>query len=445
FLIVQTFLFQSSVQTFSNVLETKQDVAWNDLPLSGKKSVVSSLLQVLDESSLLLAETSSDDGSFSLVKANVLLSLQVLKSKNAKTMFFPVFGEIASENEAMNWMNMQDRLIIPHQAIEDYAKNGMYKVVFTAFNRLHNLLKPSSAIFQPTHGHISDNITRIINSRVIGAALDRRGNLKLYQPVVITLKHLVEENVTNPVCVYWDLHTRDWSAQGCWIESTNKSYTVCLCDHLTNFAVVMDLQMDMVTPVDLHHLHMIITTSCAFSVAALLLTVIILFSLSLDLSEDSTFIHRNMFLCLLISELVFLVGIKQTKHYIPCAIVAGLLQYLFLVIFSWMFFECYHQYVILIRSCNTKKEKFCWYYAAAYIIPGIITGTSAVVDPKSYGTEKYCWLQSDNYFVFSFVGPAVSIIFGGLVFLCITLCMFSHNLSMTSTLKDKDSANLQNY
>ncbi|KFM77943.1 Latrophilin Cirl, partial [Stegodyphus mimosarum] len=64
-------LLQSSVQTFSNVLETKQDVAWNDLPLSGKKSIVSSLLQALDESSLLLAETSSDDGSFSLVKANV--------------------------------------------------------------------------------------------------------------------------------------------------------------------------------------------------------------------------------------------------------------------------------------------------------------------------------------------------------------------------------------
>lgn len=47
----------------------------------------------------------------------------------------------------------------------------------------------------------------------------------------------------------------------------------------------------------------------------------------------------------------------------------------------------------------------------AYTTPGIITGISAVVDPSSYGTSQFCWLQADNYFVFSFVGPAVSIIF----------------------------------
>lgn len=132
---------------------------------------------------------------------------------------------------------------------------------------------------------------------------------------------------------------------------------------------------------------------------------------SLNLSEDSTFIHRNLFLSLLISEFAFLVGIKQTTYVIACSLIAGALQYLFLVTFCWMFFECYHQYVTLIRSCDAKKSKSWWYYVAAYALPALITGISAGVDPSSYGTNQFCWLQADNYFVFSFVGPAVSIIF----------------------------------
>ncbi|GIX83520.1 adhesion G protein-coupled receptor L1 [Caerostris extrusa] len=99
----------------------------------------------------------------------------------------------------------------------------------------------------------------------------------------------------------------------------------------------------------------------------------------------------------------------------------------------------------LIRSCDAKKSNSWWYYAVAYIVPGIITGISAVIDPSSYGTDHYCWLRADNYFVFSFVGPAVSIIFGGLVFLCIALCMFYHSISSTTAVKGSDNANFMKY
>ncbi|GFY08775.1 latrophilin Cirl [Trichonephila clavipes] len=52
----------------------------------------------------------------------------------------------------------------------------------------------------------SENVTRIINSRIIGASLDKSGSIKLRRPAIITLKHLVEANITNPVCVFWDFH-----------------------------------------------------------------------------------------------------------------------------------------------------------------------------------------------------------------------------------------------
>lgn len=68
---------------------------------------------------------------------------------------------------------------------------GLYKVVFTAFNKLNNFLKPSSNFPYYTDDRSSGNVTRIINSKIIGASLDRGGYPKLHEPAVITLKHLI--------------------------------------------------------------------------------------------------------------------------------------------------------------------------------------------------------------------------------------------------------------
>lgn len=35
-----------------------------------------------------------------------------------------------------------------------------------------------------------------------------------------------------------------WSEDGCYVESTNRSHTICMCNHLTNFAILMDLVDD---------------------------------------------------------------------------------------------------------------------------------------------------------------------------------------------------------
>lgn len=33
----------------------------------------------------------------------------------------------------------------------------------------------------------------------------------------------------------------EWSDTGCYLRSANATHTVCSCDHLTNFAVLMDV------------------------------------------------------------------------------------------------------------------------------------------------------------------------------------------------------------
>ena len=44
-------------------------------------------------------------------------------------------------------------------------------------------------------------------------------------------------------CKYWDFTSNQWSSKGCRFVSTesNRDKTVCECNHLTNFAALMDV------------------------------------------------------------------------------------------------------------------------------------------------------------------------------------------------------------
>lgn len=55
--------------------------------------------------------------------------------------------------------------------------------------------------------------------------------------------------------------------------------------------------------------------------------------------SDRTTIHKNLCVCLLIAEILFVCGIGQTNQRIVCGIVAGLLHFFFLCAFAWMFLE----------------------------------------------------------------------------------------------------------
>ena len=47
----------------------------------------------------------------------------------------------------------------------------------------------------------------------------------------------------NPTCVFWDYEADDgrgdWSTVGCYLVEASYDNVTCVCDHLTNFAVLM--------------------------------------------------------------------------------------------------------------------------------------------------------------------------------------------------------------
>ncbi|XP_048457511.1 adhesion G protein-coupled receptor L4 [Rhincodon typus] len=128
--------------------------------------------------------------------------------------------------------------------------------------------------------------------------------------------------------------------------------------------------------------------------------------------------------------------INDTLHQLVCSIVAGLLHYFFLAAFAWMCIEGIHLYLIVVGVIYNKGFLHRNFYIFGYGSPFVVVGISAILGYKYYGTDKVCWLSTENNFIWSFIGPACLIILVNLLaFGVIIYKVFRH----TSMLKPEVS------
>jgi hypothetical protein len=187
-------------------------------------------------------------GLFNLSKLSIfvcaVLSIRVLQARNAHAQRFPTvetletWGGSGGDNNG----GQEDSLQLSARALLDHAENGAVRLVFVAYNEFDAILVPPQTP-PPSRRYYSDSgspggVLRFINSKVIGASLGKGRHVRLADPVQITLKHL--RSGTGPVCVYWDYTTLAWSNAGCRLISTNATHSRCECNHLTNFALLME-------------------------------------------------------------------------------------------------------------------------------------------------------------------------------------------------------------
>ena len=124
--------------------------------------------------------------------------------------------------------------------MRDNSRQKTVKVVFLAYRGLESVLEPLS--WQQRQSQTAVNGSRIVNSLVLSASLGEGRHIQLSEPVLMTFKHLVTENVSNPTCSFWDYTVNMWSEDGCRVTLTNRTHTLCECDHLTSFAVLADVR-----------------------------------------------------------------------------------------------------------------------------------------------------------------------------------------------------------
>jgi len=150
---------------------------------------------------------------------------------------------------------VDDSIELSKKDLADNSKEGLAEAVFFSYSSLHEIMSSHNGHNEMNDVGLSpiieemglkDEITNgkqdgrwMLNSRVISAALGSGRHIELSYPVTIELRHLNEDNMTEPVCVFWDYERHGWSGSGCRVVATNASITTCQCDHLTSFAVLM--------------------------------------------------------------------------------------------------------------------------------------------------------------------------------------------------------------
>ncbi|KAG8439892.1 hypothetical protein GDO86_005888 [Hymenochirus boettgeri] len=255
----------------------------------------------------------------------------------------------------------------------------------------------------------------IINTPIVSTTVHNEGEplpSQMEKPIILEYTMLETEERTKPVCVFWNHSiiiggTGGWSSRGCELISRNKTHVTCQCNHMTSFAVLMDIskrENGEVLP-----LKVITYTSVAVSLVALLLTFILLVLIR-TLRSNIHNIHKNLVAALFLSELVFLIGINQTENPFVCTVIAILLHYFYMSTFAWMFVEGLHIYRMLTEVRNINSGHMRFYYVVGYGIPAIITGLAVGLDPQGYGNPDFCWLSVHDTLIWSFAGPIAVVV-----------------------------------
>uniref|UniRef100_A0A8C1R4Q8 Cadherin EGF LAG seven-pass G-type receptor 1b n=1 Tax=Cyprinus carpio TaxID=7962 RepID=A0A8C1R4Q8_CYPCA len=254
----------------------------------------------------------------------------------------------------------------------------------------------------------------VINTPIISVVVHRDGEpllTPLQKPITLNFRLLETHERTKPVCVYWN-HSilvaggGAWSSKGCELVFRNSTHISCQCNHLTSFAVLMDISKR--EHGDVLPLKVVTYTTVSASLVALLITFLLLAILR-KLRSNLHSIHKNLVAAIFLSELIFLTGINQTDSPFVCTVVAILLHYSYMCAFAWMFVEGLHIYRMLTEMRNINQGHMRFYYAIGWGIPAIITGLAVGLDPQGYGNPDFCWLSVYDTLIWSITGP-ISII-----------------------------------
>uniref|UniRef100_A0A8D3DLQ1 CD97 antigen-like n=1 Tax=Scophthalmus maximus TaxID=52904 RepID=A0A8D3DLQ1_SCOMX len=273
--------------------------------------------------------------------------------------------------------------------------------------------------FEELKGHEKDGVDPSFQvvSRVVSVVVSNPSTQNLSSSVNITLKHLeVPEEFPEVryICAYWN-EREAWSTDGCYEQHSNATHTVCRCEHLSSFAVLVALY-----PVkDTFGLDLVNKIGLIVSIVCLMLSILT-FMFCRSIQGTRTTIHLHLCICLLFADIIFLAGISQTQPVGACRFVAAMLHYFFLAVFTWMLLEgvqLYRMVVLVFNATIRPLYLFVWGYGT----PLVIVIISATIRPEGYGSDQLCWLSLKDGLIWSFLGPVCFIIIVNVLFFTITV------------------------
>uniref|UniRef100_A0A3B3ZJN6 Uncharacterized protein n=1 Tax=Periophthalmus magnuspinnatus TaxID=409849 RepID=A0A3B3ZJN6_9GOBI len=370
---------------------------------------------------------------FTIVTENMILTVDYLDVTDPDRATFPNFPEIQEPfpkelGSSVHFPQFKERTQTDAPQDEDHTESNRRRrhleptaplpvVVVIVYKSLGQLLPEQ---YDPDRRSLRLPNRPVINTAIVSARVHSEdGPLPSVLDPPITLQYtlLETEERTKPVCVYWDHSipiggTGGWSSKGCEVLNRNNTHISCQCNHMTSFAVLMDISKR--EHGDVMPLKIVTYSTVAVSLFFLFLTFILLCVLR-HLRSNLHSIHKNLVAALFFSELVFLLGINQTDNPFVCTVIAILLHYFYMCTFAWMFVEGLHIYRMLTEMRNINHGHMRFYYAIGWGIPAIITGLAVGLDPQGYGNPDFCWLSVHDTLIWSFAGPIFVVVLVNIV------------------------------
>ncbi|XP_075270032.1 adhesion G-protein coupled receptor G6 isoform X1 [Opisthocomus hoazin] len=399
------------VTIFSNILTSSDSV----LAASSSEA-----LKTIDALALKIQFTGP---SMSISTRNLALGVSSINSTSFKGGSFSVSPQNNASDFQIDFDKDQTNafasVVLPPSLLKNLSQEEfevISRAQFTFFNK--------NGLFQDAENPAN------LTSFVVACSIGNITIQDLPDYVKVTIRHTKIQEDPKPTCVFWDMNKNGgsggWNPAGCQVDAeSNENETVCLCNHLTHFGVLMDLQrtVTQIDPQNTKVLTFITYIGCGISAifsAATLLTYIAFEKLRRDYPSK---ILMNLSTALLFLNLIFLLDGWIASFDIDglCIAVGALLHFFLLATFTWMGLEAVHMYIALVKVFNTYIRryilKFCiigWGLPALVIAIVLASANTNAInvygkelygkDADGQGGDDFCWIKNEVVFYVTCAG-----------------------------------------
>ncbi|KFQ12854.1 G-protein coupled receptor 64, partial [Leptosomus discolor] len=352
--------------------------------------------------------------------ASPSLALAVVKTNSIRSsqMSFAVQDsadlQISLGINAINDLNNLGSITLPSALLTNLPPEELdlaSRIIFNFFKK--------TTLFQDLSLKNASLISNVISSSVANLTVS---NLKANVTVVLQNIRPNQDNSTVR-CVFWDFNKNGghggWSYEGCIVKESRVNETVCSCNHLTSFAVLMNLYGNTpLNPTQELVLTFISYIGCGLSAIFLSVTLVTYIAFEKIRRDYPSKILIQLCAALLLLNLVFLldswIALYDTRGL--CIAVAVFLHYFLLVSFTWMGLEAFHMYLALVKVFNTYVRKYILKFCVVgWGLPAVVVSIVLAVSPDNYGLittgkvsinrpNEFCWIKNRIVFYITAVG-----------------------------------------
>ncbi|XP_066931255.1 uncharacterized protein [Clytia hemisphaerica] len=233
---------KGATKIISNLLDDANINEWNNIK---ENQCHNKVMQSLDKLGIYATKKLPDDNKVhTIVTRSILSSIGKItldnkqppktKQKQAKQIVSPkqyIFPDYAHVNG--DWNRKKDVITLPKNLFHKDRLTMVSSVVYKSLSQLLPHRWKSQKFVTFTDGFV-------VNSNILSCVVDPKPLKVLTSPVIITLHHLKAQHLDRSKCVWWDFNNSggSWSTEGCEVITSNRTVTVCQCNHLTHFAIL---------------------------------------------------------------------------------------------------------------------------------------------------------------------------------------------------------------